>query len=60
MIVYGGTYIQVVKQFMCNHDWHGPCKDNISLYLKCKKCFCIERDCSEKEYYDRLNEELKG
>jgi hypothetical protein len=57
MIIYGGSEKAVKKQLKCEHDWHGPCMDNVSRYYKCKKCFCLDRDCNnEKEYY-RLVEE---
>lgn len=59
MTIYGGTKKRVEQQLMCQHDWHGPCIDSISRYYKCAKCFCIEYDCTEEEYYARMKEEYK-
>lgn len=57
MIFYGGTERQIKQQLACDHDWHGPCIDDISRYFKCKKCFCMDRDIdSEEEYYRILKE----
>ena len=57
-IFYGGTRQQVEKQLSCGHyHWHGPCMDSISRFYKCPICFCIDRDCTEKEYYELIIEE---
>jgi hypothetical protein len=32
------------EQKACDHDWHGPCIDEVSRYFKCRKCFCLDRD----------------
>jgi len=55
VIIYGGTKKQIEKQLSCNHNWNGPCMDNISRYSKCTKCYCIMRDMSEKEYYETID-----
>lgn len=57
MLLYEGTIKQVAIQLSCGHDWHGPCKDGISRYYKCQKCYCIDRDCTEEEYYERIKDE---
>lgn len=54
VIIYGGTKKQIERQFSCRHDWHGPCIDEMSRYFKCKKCFCLERDMTEAEYYREI------
>jgi hypothetical protein len=52
IIIYGGARETVEKQLKCDHDWHGPNMDPISRYMKCLKCFCIERDLlNEAEYF---------
>jgi hypothetical protein len=57
LIIYGGSERQVRQQLGCDHDWHGPCMDNISRYYKCKKCFCLERDVeTEEQYYQQVKE----
>lgn len=53
-IFYRGAKERVEQQLGCDHDWHGPCTDKVSLYYKCKVCHCIQRDCSEEEYYQAL------
>jgi hypothetical protein len=57
-IFYGGTKQAVLDQIICEHIWQGPCMDHISRYYKCTRCFCIDRDCTEKEYYDKINSRL--
>jgi len=47
IIIYGGTKKQIEQQLDCNHEWSDPCVDFKSRYVKCKKCFCIQRDMSE-------------
>lgn len=54
IMIYGGTKRQIEKQLTCDHKWHGPCMDNMSRYNKCLKCFCIERNMSEQEYYESI------
>jgi hypothetical protein len=54
MIIYGGVKERVIQQLACDHDWHGPCIDEVSRYFKCKKCFCLDRDCETEEEYYRL------
>lgn len=49
MIIYGGTPDQIEQQKNCDHDWHGPCIDDVSRYFKCKKCYCLDRDVHEGE-----------
>jgi len=44
MIIYGGTREQIEQQLECDHDWHGPCMDDKYRYMKCGKCFCVDRD----------------
>ena len=51
-ILYGGTRQTVEKQLQCTHKWHGPCIDDVSRYYKCTECFVIERDCTEKEFWE--------
>jgi hypothetical protein len=64
IIIYGGDRATIEKQLKCDHDWHGPCMDNISRYFKCTKCFCMDRDLSSvAAYYEALKEDeayLKG
>jgi hypothetical protein len=55
-ILYGGTKEDVIKQLGCQHDWHGPCIDDISRYFKCKGCKVIERDCTEGEFWKLAQE----
>ena len=55
-VIYGGTKHQVLEQLECDHDWDAPYIDLISRYIKCKKCFAIDRDCTESQYYQRLSE----
>jgi len=51
IIIYGGARETVVRQLECTHEWHGPCMDVVSRYLKCLKCFCLERDFqTEKQW----------
>lgn len=57
VIIYGGTYTQVMEQMTCDHDWHGPCMDEISRYNKCTKCLCLGRDCVDEQDYYRLQQE---
>lgn len=53
ILLYGGAKLTVLKQLGCDHQWHGPCRDDISRYFKCLKCFCIERDLdSEAAYFE--------
>lgn len=59
MIVFGGTEQRVKQQLECEHDWHGPCMDRVSRYYKCKICFCLDRDCTEEEYYTFLFDLIK-
>lgn len=54
LIIYGGTLRQIEEQKKCKHDFTGVCMDNISRYTKCKKCLCLERDMTEKEYDNYL------
>jgi len=54
MIFYGGTKRTVEIQLSCQHEWHVPCRDSISHYQKCEKCFCVDRDCTESEYYGKV------
>jgi hypothetical protein len=56
IILYGGTKIQVLEQFACKHKWSEACIDQISRYNKCENCFCVERDCTEQEFYQRSGE----
>lgn len=53
-ILYTGSKQVVEKQLKCSHKWHGPCMDKINRYYKCKKCHCIEYDCSWKDYLDTI------
>lgn len=53
-IIYGGTKKQVKMQLKCSHVWEGPAIDAISRYLKCRICFCLDRDCSKEEYYEAI------
>lgn len=57
MIIFGGTEERIRQQLKCNHDWYGPCIDLISRYYKCKICFCLDRDCTEEDYYESMKEE---
>lgn len=54
VILYGGTKKQIEKQLSCNHHWHGPCIDDTSRYHKCTRCFCLLRNMSEEEYYNKI------
>ncbi len=57
MILYGGTKEQVKKQLDCEHNWHGPCIDDLSRYSKCLDCFCLDRDfTNEEEYHAAIKE----
>lgn len=57
LIIYGGDRPTVEKQLKCEHNWHGPCIDNISRYYKCTKCFCLERDVNSlKEYHKAVKD----
>ena len=51
-IFYGGTKKTIEKQRCCAHKWHGPCIDEVSRYFKCAKCFVMDRDCTEAEYWE--------
>ena len=57
MIEYGGTKKQIEIQKKCKHEWYGPCRDSISRYNKCKKCYCFERDCKDQKDFERLVKE---
>lgn len=59
-IIYGGTLSQIEKQKVCAHEWQGPCLDKISRYFKCSKCFCLIRNCTEAEYYEKCKLEVKS
>jgi hypothetical protein len=52
-IIYGGDKSTVEKQLKCDHDWHGPCIDNLSRYFKCTKCFCMDRDLNNFDEYTK-------
>jgi hypothetical protein len=51
ILILCGTTKQIDKQIVCDHIWYGPCIDEISRYSKCTKCFCLERDMNEEDYY---------
>jgi len=53
-IFYGGTEDQVRKQLQCKHFWRGLNADRISVYYKCVHCSCLDRRCTEDEYYKAL------
>ena len=54
LVIYRGTHDMILKQLTCFHNWHGPSRDGISRYFKCKNCFCIERDVDRWEEFLRL------
>jgi hypothetical protein len=61
IIIYGGGRQTVDKQLRCEHQWHGPCMDEVSRYNKCLKCFCLERDFhSEAQYFESEREREKA
>ena len=59
MIIYGGLRRQVEAQFLCSHDWVGPFMDDDYRWMKCRMCFCVDRDTHDEEV-DWLSEHVKG
>jgi hypothetical protein len=60
MIIYGGGRETVEKQLKCEHEWHGPCIDDIARFNKCLKCFCVDYDLtSEKAYFEAVKEQTE-
>lgn len=49
ILLYGGVPERVALQQKCDHQWHGPCIDDVSRYNKCTKCFCLERDLRDEK-----------
>jgi len=57
MIIYGGTKEQIKKALACEHQWGEPCMDDRYRYVKCLKCYCVDRDTNE-EVEDPVAEHL--
>ena len=58
MIFYGGDDLRVRQQLECEHEWHGPCRDDLSRYNKCLKCYCMDRDISSIDEYWQESKKL--
>lgn len=58
-ILYGGPQEVVEKQLVCEHNWFGPCIDEINRFYKCTECFCYKYNCTWEDYlkYKRENNE---